>query len=188
MLYTVLASTRSISLCPKLHVFCHFAHELLSPPAEICMLKTPRPDYLSKTGNTEKKHLWLNLLESMQTMIRHVKNSSYVPSILTVTAAKNVAALTAGRFLHAISNHVYTCSKCCHLSCLFEGTVFQDCKLDLHKLLLGFFYLLHFQQRCQRNRDASSAGCKLQDCITAVQKIQNAIQIRCRITCSMKQM
>ena len=41
MLYTVLASTRSISLCPKLHVFCHFAHELLSPPAEICMLKTP---------------------------------------------------------------------------------------------------------------------------------------------------
>lgn len=52
---------------------------------------------------------------------------------------ENVAALTAGRFLHAISNHVYTCSKCCHLSCLFEGTVFQDCKLDLHKLLLGFF-------------------------------------------------
>ena len=55
MLYTVLASTRSISLCPKLHVFCHFAHELLSPPAEICMLKTPRPDYLAKTENTEKK-------------------------------------------------------------------------------------------------------------------------------------
>lgn len=100
---------------------------------------------------------------------------------------ENVAALTAGRFLHAISNHVYTCSKCCHLSCLFEGTVFQDCKLNLHKLLL-VFYLLYFQQRCQRNRDASSAGCKLQDCITAVQKIQNAIQIRCRITCSMKQM
>ena len=32
---------QNISLCPKLHVFCHFAHELLSPPAEICMLKTP---------------------------------------------------------------------------------------------------------------------------------------------------
>ncbi len=43
-----------MSLCPKLRVFCHFAHELLSPPAEICMLKTPRPDYLAKTENTEK--------------------------------------------------------------------------------------------------------------------------------------
>ena len=123
----------------------------------------------------------------MQTMIRHVKNSSYVPSILTVTAAKNVAALTAGRFLHAISNHVYTCSKCCHLSCLFEGTVFQDCKLNLHKLLLVFLSS-SLPAKVSAQRDASSAGCKLQDCITAVQKIQNAIQIRCRITCSMKQM
>lgn len=86
-----------------------------------------------------EKTSMIEFTRSMQTMIRHVKNSSYVPSILTVTAAKNVAALTAGRFLHAISNHVYTCSKCCHLSCLFEGTVFQDCKLDLHKLLLVFF-------------------------------------------------
>ena len=60
-------------------------------------------------------------------------------------------------------NHVYTCSKCGHQSCLFAGTIFQDCKLDL----------LHFQQRCQRNGDAFSAGCKLQDCITAVQKMQS---------------
>lgn len=49
---------RSKSLCPKLHVFCHFAHELLSPPSENCMLKTPRPDhYLAKTENTEKKEM-----------------------------------------------------------------------------------------------------------------------------------
>lgn len=36
-------------------------------------------------------------------------------------------------------NHVYTCSKCGHQSCLFAGTIFQDCKLDLYKLLLGLF-------------------------------------------------
>ena len=36
-------------------------------------------------------------------------------------------------------SHVYTCSKCGHLSCLFAGTIFQDCKLDLYKLLLGLF-------------------------------------------------
>ena len=41
----------------------------------------------------------MNLLESMQTMIRHVKNSSYVPSILTVTAAKNAGVtLYCGEF------------------------------------------------------------------------------------------
>ncbi|MEE1410720.1 MAG: hypothetical protein U0J83_01705 [Bulleidia sp.] len=36
-------------------------------------------------------------------------------------------------------NHVYTCSKRGHQSCLFTGTLFQDCKLDLYKLLLGLF-------------------------------------------------
>ena len=36
-------------------------------------------------------------------------------------------------------NHVYTCSKCGHQSYLFAGTIFQDCKLDLYKLLLGLF-------------------------------------------------
>ena len=36
-------------------------------------------------------------------------------------------------------NHVYTCFKCGHQSCLFAGTIFQDCKLDLYKLLTGLF-------------------------------------------------
>lgn len=36
-------------------------------------------------------------------------------------------------------NHIYTCSQCGHQSCLFAGTIFQDCKLDLYKLLLGLF-------------------------------------------------
>ena len=35
-------------------------------------------------------------------MIRPVKISSFVPSILMATTAKNVAVLTTGRFLHAI--------------------------------------------------------------------------------------
>ena len=79
----------------------------------------------------------MNLLESMQTMIRHVKISSFVQSILMVTTAKSVAALTTRKI--SIRNHVYTCSKCDHQSCLFAGTIFQDCKLDLYKLLLGLF-------------------------------------------------
>lgn len=29
-------------------------------------------------------------------------------------------------------NHIYTCSQCGHQSCLFAGTIFQDCKLDLY--------------------------------------------------------
>ena len=70
-------------------------------------------------------------------------------------------------------NHVYNCSKCCHLSCLFAGTIFQDCKLDLYKLLLGLFIFFTCNKMCQRNGDAFSAGCKLQDCITAVQKMQS---------------
>ena len=61
----------------------------------------------------------LNLRESMQTMIRHVKNSSSVPSILTVTTAKNVAALTAGRFLHAITHIPVQNAVICHV-CLQE--------------------------------------------------------------------
>lgn len=35
--------------------------------------------------------------------------------------------------------HIYVCAECGHQSCLFAGTIFQDCKLDLYKLLLGIF-------------------------------------------------
>ena len=34
---------------------------------------------------------------------------------------------------------IYVCTGCGHQLCLFAGTLFQDCKLDLHKLLLGLF-------------------------------------------------
>lgn len=68
-----------MSQCPKLHVFCHFAHELLSPLAEICMLKTPRPDYLAKTENTEKKetkkmrNIWKKLTASLLALVLTVQ-------------------------------------------------------------------------------------------------------------------
>ena len=80
---TFCASTKYLELskyqCPKLHVFCHFAHELLSPLAEICMLKTPRPDYLVKTGNTGKKetkkmrNIWKKLTASLLALVLTVQ-------------------------------------------------------------------------------------------------------------------
>ena len=69
-------------------------------------------------------------------------------------------------------NHVYTCSKMWSSVMSVCRNNLQDCKLDLYKLL-WLVYLLHFQQRCQCNGDAFSAGCKLQDCTTAVQKMQS---------------
>ncbi|EEC90579.1 hypothetical protein EUBIFOR_00872 [Holdemanella biformis DSM 3989] len=42
-------------------------------------------------------------------MIRPVKNSSFVPSILTVTTAKNAAALTTGRHLK-VADFIRCCS------------------------------------------------------------------------------
>lgn len=36
-------------------------------------------------------------------------------------------------------NHVYQCCECGHQQYLFAGTIFQDNKLDLYKLLLGLF-------------------------------------------------
>ena len=34
---------------------------------------------------------------------------------------------------------IYICTECGHQLCMFARTLFQDCKLDLHKLLLGLF-------------------------------------------------
>lgn len=65
-----------MSQCPKLRVFCHFAHELLSPLDEICMLKTPRPDYLARTENTEKKemrNIWKKLTASLLALVLTVQ-------------------------------------------------------------------------------------------------------------------
>ena len=54
-------------------------------------------------------------------------------------------------------NHVYTCSKCGHQSCLFAGTIFQDCKLDLYKLCfacLAFVSILKILSNCFTNQSA----------------------------------
>ncbi len=39
-------------------------------------------------------------------------------------------------------NNVYTCSHCSHQICLFAGTIFQDNKLSLYKLLYGIFLFI----------------------------------------------
>ena len=41
--------------------------------------------------------------------------------------------------LNITRRHIKVCAECGHPSCLFAGTIFQDCKLDLYKLLLGIF-------------------------------------------------
>lgn len=97
----------------------------------------------------------MNLLESMQTMIRPVKISSFVSSILTVTIAIKCDCTHYRKI--STRNHVYTYSKCGHQSCLFAGTIFQDYKLDLYKLCfacLAFFSILKILSNCFTNQSA----------------------------------
>lgn len=106
----------------------------------------------------------MNLLESMQTMIRPVKISSSVPSILTVTTVRNVAVPTTGKFLHAIMYiHVpsvvishaclqeqssrtvnWICISCC-LACLYSSL---PTKASVQwKSLLAEYYSWWYQEQ-----------------------------------------
>ena len=50
----------------------------------------------------DKKPSMIEFTRKYANNVRHVKISSFVQSILTVTTAKNVTALTTRRFLYAI--------------------------------------------------------------------------------------
>ena len=78
----------------------------------------------------------IEFTRSMQITIRLVKISSFHAKYPNGYYCEKCGCTITKRFLHAI---MYILLKMCHQSCLFAGTIFQDCKLNLYKLLLGLF-------------------------------------------------
>ena len=102
--------------------------------------------------------------DSMIAIINKYSNNhlAYVQYFLILNSLLVFIAISADvHIIITIEKNLFECTKCRHQHYLFAGTIFQDNKLPLFKLILGLYLFFSANKGCTAIEMASELDIKL---------------------------